>query len=292
MLLKNNLVAKVSQGARRYALISNVEENEEDSYVHFSIMKRTDNTSLATFDLPRGKYEIEGMGEEIIGTKFPLVSPRLKIVMWRMPEDVINSRYRITAIDLQQKPTFFIDNIDFLSIPPTIFKNWAMDQSYVLFNSNEDKLLLVRRTADGHDVSLMTDRGDILMKYLFTADIPIFLVKDMIITVSYQMENKQWRRRYQSERYFNHAVINTYSRLKIWYTQNMTAPIPIYDNTFAPDIEDYKLSNIGDVYTGTDNSIMLTLIYKNIDNTDIHKYIYRKYNIRSYQNMPEFFEDK
>ncbi len=47
---------------------------------------------------------------------------------------------------------------------------------------------------------------------------------------------------------------------------------------------------------GTGDSILLTLVYRKIDITDrytnIYKYIHRKYNIRSYQNMPEFFEDK
>ena len=212
--------------------------------------------------------------------------------MRQVPKDITNSKYRITAIDLPQKPTFFIDNIDFLNIPPTIFKNWAIDQNYVLFNSNEDKLLLVRKTTDGHDASLMTDRGDILMKYLFTADIPIFLVKDMIITVSYHKENKLWSIRRNQRLGSRDAVINSNSRLKIWYTQNMTKPIPIYDNTFPPDIEDYKLSNIGNVYIVTGDSILLAYIYRNIEDEKTHKYIFRKYNIRSHQNMPHFFKEK
>ena len=285
LLLENNLVVKLSQGTQRYALISNLEENEENPYAHFSIVHRTDNQSLATFDLPRGKYK----QYKISGTQFPGVSPKMKIVIWRMPEDITNSRYRITAIDVPQKPTFFIDNIDFLSIPPTIFKNWPIDQGYVLFNSEEDKLLLVRKTMDGHNVSLMTDKGILLMEHLFIADIPIFLVKDMIITVSDQLEDIEWGGKIPDE-----TVIDTNTRLKIWYTQNMTKPIPVYDNTFVPEVDGHIPWSIGDVYTGTKDSILLTLVYRKIDDDDdeIFKYTFRKYTIKSYENMPEFFEDR
>ncbi len=323
--LQDEFVAKLSQGARRYALISNLIEDEdeedededeededeededeedededededpvdpvnpvdpEDISSYFSIVHRTDNQSLAIFKLPRGKYK----RNKISGTQFPSVSPRMKIVVWQLPEDITNSRYRITAIDVPQKPTFFIYNIDFLGIPPTIFKNWPIDQGYVLFNSNEDKLLVVKKTMDGYNSSLMTNRGEVLIEHLFIADIPIFLVKDMIITVSDQLGDIGWDP--------NHtkipldAVIDTNTRLKIWYTRDITKPIPVYDNTFVPEVDGYIPWSIGDVYTGTEDSILLTLVYGNLDKKYKYKYTYRKYNVGGYKNMPEFFEDR
>ena len=291
--LEHNFVAKLSQEAQRYAQISNMvenPENPEDPYAHFSIVQRTDNKSLVMFNVPRGKYKREtGIGgiQFFSGTKFPSVSPQMKIVIWRMPKDITNSRYRITAIDLPQKPTFFIDNIDFLGIPPTIFQNWPVGEGYILFNSEEDKLLLVRKTIDGHDVSLMTDRGEVLTEHLFTAEVPLLLVNDMIITVSDQMGDIAWGEKIPGE-----AVIDENTRFKIWYTRDITKPIPVYDNTFVPEVEGYTPWSIGKVYTGIKDSILLTFIYRKIDNMNIDKYVYRKYNVGSYQNMPEFFEDK
>ncbi len=180
-------IIKLSQGGERYAMISNLEEDEEDPYAHYSIMRTAHDPivahqkMLAQFELPRRQYKLRNAN--IYGTRFPSVSPKMKIAIWQLPNDVIDSRYRITAIDLPQKPTFFINNINYLGVPPAIFQNWLVGQGYVLFNSEEDKLLLVRKTVDGHQISLMTDRGDILMEHLFVDEVPIFLVKDMIITV-------------------------------------------------------------------------------------------------------------
>ncbi len=308
--LEDDLVTKISRGMQRHTSISNWKDNKN---IHFSIVRSIDNKQLAMFEIPRGKYDRDqSLGEipdiddphissvgmtmrrvRFIGTWFPSVSPQMEIVMWRTPEDVKNSRYRITAIDLPQKPTFFINNINYLGVPPAIFQNWLIGQGYVLFNSEEDKLLLVRKTVDGHQISLMTDRGDILMEHLFVDEVPIFLVKDMIITVSDQLGDTEW----SSDIMPDYAVIDTNTRLKIWYTQNMTKPIPVYDNTFVPEVEDYTPLSIGNVHIGTDDSILLTLVYLEKDNQDINydtfiKYVYRKYNIKSYQNMPEFFEDK
>ena len=147
----------------------------------------------------------------------------------------------------------------------------------------------------------MTNRGKVLMEHLFIDEIPIFLVKDMIITVSDQLGDISWGEKEHNEISWaktrpEKTVINTNTRLKIWYTRGVTKPIPVYDNTFVSEVEGYEPLSIGDVYTGTGDSILLTLVYRKIDITDrytnIYKYIHRKYNIRSYQNMPEFFEDK
>ncbi len=295
LLLEYNFVAKLSQGAKRYALISNLDEEEEegkeeeDIYDHFSILQLSDNQSLAMFELPRGKYE----RNKTSGTQFPLVSPNMKIVMWQLPIDITNSRYRITAIDLPQKPTFFIDNIDDLHIPPYEFKNWQIGTVYVLFNSNEDKLLVVRKTVDGHQASLMTDRGQLLMDHLFTAEVPLFLVKDMIITVSDQLDDIKFRGNILWQgKSTKDPAIDTNSRLTIWYTRGVSTPIPVYDKTFVPFIKDYMPWSIGKVYTGIKvrerssqpltispkaksfgDSILLTLIYRKINKKSIDKYV-------------------
>ncbi len=282
IILEFYTTIKVAQGGKRYALISNLEEDEEDQYARYSVVRMTDKQTLAQFELPRNKYEYEyDRGDEILyGTLFPRTSPRMKIVVWQFPKDVKNLRYRITAIDLPQQPTFFIENIDFLAVIPNIFRNWPIGHGYLLFNANEDKILLVKKTVDGHEVSLMTNEGEVRMTYLFTEDIPILLVNDMIITVSYELSGRKNFQKY---------VVNVNSRLKIWYTRNMTKPISVYDNTFVPDIKGYESPTIGNMYTGIGNSILLSLVYEKIGFAPSRKNVYKKYNIRSYQNMPEFF---
>ncbi len=299
-IVENDSIAKVAQGAQRYALISNVVKNAEDPYAYFSIVSRIDNKLWAKFEIPRAKLNVGKLFSGLPGTLFPSVSPRMKIVI-RPHYDFSNSQcrttsYKITSIDAPQQPSFIIDNIDFLAIPPRIFRNWPVDQGYILFNYNEDKMLIVRKTINGHDASLMTNKGDILIKYLFETDIPIALVNDMIITVRDQMGDTKCDDRTKQPQ---NAVIDISSRLKIWYTRDMTKPIPVYDNTFVPDIKGYIPWSIARVYTGTkkdltrvEQSILLIYVYKKINETGIFKFLTRKYYVGSYQNMPEFFEDK
>ncbi len=51
----------------------------------------------------------------------------------------------------------------------------------------------------------------------------------------------------------------------VWsFSDGQIKPILVYDDTFVPDIEDYVPLTIGNMYTGTGDSILLELVHTKI----------------------------
>ncbi len=319
------IIQNISQDTKRYTVMYHVTNDE----VTYEVRERTvgqhfssDDRVLSTITLPHLQHEyhnnsiVHGVfvsNNPMKMTKLPNASPKMKIIIYQLPDDFKTAKYRILCpdtnstaiIDLNAKPYIISDDIKtnlsggIEKLPVDMIGSDRISKSamsYMLYSHDEKKFAIVFRSKKyEYCVCIYSLTGIMLKYFIFNKEVPIALGNNYIITIDsiYHVINPALYRRLLYKKLVDKLVKpadDTNIHIKVWSTVNPEKNILSYQTKIDLSIAPNSTWHISNIWIGANDSFLIEYNYRIPDQPG--KKILQKYNIKSYDGIKSFVDDK
>ena len=168
--------------------------------------------------------------------------------------------------------------------------------SYMLYSHDEKKFAIVFRSKKyEYCVCIYSLTGIMLKYFIFNKEVPIALGNNYIITIDsiYHVINPALYRRLLYKKLVDKLVKpadDTNIHIKVWSTVNPEKNILSYQTKIDLSIAPNSTWHISNIWIGANDSFLIEYNYRIPDQPG--KKILQKYNIKSYDGIKSFVDDK
>ena len=281
------VIQAISRNGQRYTIIYRLTLNEFIYEVreriagqHFSINDRC----LSTISIPFGAH--------VRRAPIPSGSPRMKIVIYQLSNDVALGTYRVLCPDNNITTVITLPKLENICVYMADPARISLPcYGYILYPFDETRFAIVTKSKkEGkRRVTIYDLIGQILGCYKFDNEIPIAVDNNYIVTIDGVINERNLKK------YITNPDINANTHLRVWFIISPVEAILVSKTKIVLNVPPNAVWSIRSVWTGSNDSLLIEYIYKvfteSEENPKLIK-ILRKYTIKRYDGIKSFVEDK